>query len=63
MKKIKVLIFGCNGYGKKVKYLLDDEKYEVIGFIDNFEDIQSTGVYLGGGHLKKKFLHHQKLNK
>lgn len=55
MKKIKVLIFGCNGYGKKVKYLLDDEKYEVIGFIDNFEDIQSTGVYLGGTSKEKVF--------
>lgn len=35
MEKIKVLIFGVNGYGLKTTYLLDDEKYEVLGFIDN----------------------------
>ena len=54
MDKIKVLIFGVNGYGLKVKYLLDDEKYEVIGFIDNQKIIQNTNVFVecscGGGN-------------
>lgn len=46
MDKIKVLIFGVNGYGLKVKYLLDDENYEVIGFIDNQKAIQNTNVFM-----------------
>lgn len=46
MEKIKVLIFGVNGYGLKTTYLLDDEKYEVLGFIDNQKAIQNTNVFM-----------------
>lgn len=39
---INVLIFGCGGYGKKVKYLLDEDEYNIIGFIDNNKYIKNV---------------------
>ena len=35
MEKKKVLIFCAGGYGKRVKYALDEDRYEVVGYLDN----------------------------
>lgn len=43
---MKVIIFGGNCYGEKVKYLLDDEQYEVVAYVDNNER------YWGGGGME-----------
>ena len=51
-EKIKVLIRGYNGYGKKVAYKLDDRYYEVVAIVDTSQYLQQTGVYLGGKHYQ-----------
>lgn len=59
MKKQKVLIWGVNGYGKKVRYLLDDEKYEFVGWIDNFSGIQGKEKCpLGGDCYSPNDIYH-----
>ncbi len=35
MEKKKVLIFCAGGYGKRVQYALDEDFYEIIGYLDN----------------------------
>ena len=35
MEKKKILIYGTGGYGKRVKYALNEDCYEVIGYLDN----------------------------
>lgn len=33
----KVVIFGACGRGKEVLYSLDEQEYDILGFIDNDE--------------------------
>lgn len=42
----KIIIFGASGYGKKVLYSLDEDKYKVGLFIDNNEEI--AGNFIDG---------------
>lgn len=44
MEKKKVIIFGCSGLGKLVQYSLDNNKYEVTGYIDNCEEIWGKDI-------------------
>ena len=40
----KVLIYCASGYGERVHHLLDEEKYEVIGFVDRNAEVQQQLV-------------------
>lgn len=44
MIRKKVIIFGCSGLGKLVLYSLDNEKYEIVSYIDNCEEIQGKNI-------------------
>lgn len=44
MVKKKIVIFGCSGFGKLVQYSLDNEKYEIVTYIDNCEEIQGKNI-------------------
>lgn len=40
----KVLIYCASGYGERVHHLLDEEEYEVIGFVDRNAEVQQQLV-------------------
>lgn len=48
MKK-KVIIYCAFGYGERVAYALDDERYEIIGFSDSNEETWDKCLY--GGYV------------
>jgi FlaA1/EpsC-like NDP-sugar epimerase len=41
----KVIIFGCSGFGKFVKYSLDDKLYEVVAFVDNCKELHGKVLH------------------
>lgn len=41
----KVLVYCANGYGERVIYSLDYNKYEVVGLVDNNEEIIGKNLY------------------
>lgn len=49
MGKMKIIILGASGYAKKVQYMLDDEKYKIMAFLDN--NIDRQGKYLNGIYI------------
>jgi O-methyltransferase len=45
--KRKVVIYCASGYGERVLYSLDDEKFEVVGFIDSNPEIWGKNLWGG----------------
>jgi len=48
MKK-KIAILGAGGFGRELYHLIDKDNYDVVGFIDNFSNLENLPISIIGG--------------
>lgn len=50
---VKTLVYCASGYGERVAYSLDDEKYEIVGLVDSNPETWGKPLYNLGGYCRQ----------